>query len=199
MGAWRRRVPPWVPPPPPPPKQPSTPPPPGSSATSPSSYICIETALWPPSLAPLRVSEARAPMWAARTDVSVFLAGSRRRGTNGYFIPAEVLCAMHPALAWRVPGRPWPGVVGGPVPRPPEPTPPGFRHQQAPFPPGAISRPPGYVGCYLSAWHGRLGPILGPCAMTGPRAMRGAERAHDPRHLQARPNLADHAGAPIVL
>ncbi len=33
------------------------------------------------------------------------------------------------------------------------------------------------------------GSILGPhCAMTGPRAMRGAERAHDPRHLQTRRN-----------
>jgi hypothetical protein len=74
---------------------------------------------------------------------------------------------------------------------------PWILHQQASSFRGAIIRPPGYLGGYLSAWHGRLGPILGPCAMTGvPTAMRGAERAHDPTPPNA--TKPDHAGTPIV-
>ncbi len=43
----------------------------------------------------------------------------------------------------------------------------------------------------LSTSHARLGPVLSSCTTTWPRAMRGAERAHDPRHLQARREKLD--------
>jgi hypothetical protein len=62
--------------------------------------------------------------------------------------------------------------------------PPNSRSQLAPSPPGIISTPPGCLGGHLSESHARLGPIVCPCAVTGPRAMWWAERAHDPRRLQ---------------
>ncbi len=128
-----------------------------------------------------------------RTGVRLFPRGPGGRGcgrrgpasgAHGAFIPAKDLAARKnfffavrrnarfgAGLVWVVRGPVWLG----------------FHPQQPPSPPG-VTRPPWYL-CYLIPLHVYFGPILCPRAMTMPRAMRGAERAHDPRHLQTRPNL----------
>jgi hypothetical protein len=143
-------------------------------------------------LASSRVSGARGPPWVPRTGVSVFFARSRERAPwtrerrPWLFHPCGGLgreksrfgatqCAFGggPGLGSRLakcpdgPNRPpWIPPPAGPIP--------SWGHQHTSW----------VLGCYLSASHACLGPILGPCAMTGARAMRGAERAHDPGHLQ---------------
>ncbi len=80
---------------------------------------------------------------------------------------------------------------------------PGFCPQQAPSPPGATSTPPGCLGAYLIAWHARSVLVWGPmCSRPSrpsrQRAVRGAERAHDPLHRQMRRNLTRSCGRPMV-
>jgi hypothetical protein len=152
--------------------------------------------VWPPG-AVASVVAARAAGGRAGGYVGYFreVRGSGRRGpasgAHGPLIPAEGLGARNRDSVGRN-ARLGADLVWGPVcssAQRAQTDPPGIRPQQASSPPGVISTPPECFWGYLSASYARLEPILGPCAMTGPRAMRGAERAHDPRHLQTRRNL----------
>ncbi len=86
-----------------------------------------------------------------------------------------VLGSSAPGLGWaearlaKCPNRPpWIRLPAGPIP--------SWGHQHTSW---VLSSLSDRVAC-ASGW------VLCPCAMTGPRALRGAERAHDPRHLQTR-------------
>jgi hypothetical protein len=160
------------------------PPPPTHTLVSSRPFLpepCFKTGESSPSIA--------AP-WSVRTDVPFFSAGSsgfhprgERRGpasgVHGSFIPAKDLAARNRASVGRNARWGTDLVWGGRRPRlgvSAETTrahPTGFRPQQAPSPPGVISTPTLCSDGYLSASHARLGPILCPCAMTGPRAVRG--------------------------
>ncbi len=146
--------------------------------------------LWPPSPA-AGVGGARALVDRADGHVSHFLevrgaagAGAvdreRRLGhETSRYGAARGASGGGPGLGWSL----------GFVLKWSEPNPPGFRPQQAPSPPGVISTPPVCSGGYPSASPVHSGLILGPCAMTGPRAIRGAEQTRDPRHFQTQQTL----------
>jgi hypothetical protein len=147
--------------------------------------------LWPPSVV-ASVRAARAAV--GRTDGCFGIHGPRGGGAHGYFIRVEDLAERNRALmgrnmrfgadlVW------WPRAPFGEVPRRPEPTP-WIPPQAGPTPFWDHQHTSWVLGVLFECIACASGACPGPCAMTGPRAMRGAERAHDPRRLQTRRNFS---------
>ncbi len=105
-------------------------------------------------------------------------------GTHGAF-------GGGPGLVWSE------APFGCPVPRPPKPTP-QDSVPAGPIPSWGHHTPPGCLGAYLVASHACFGPILCPCAMTGPRACEAPNGNMTQDTSKREETWPDLAGAPMV-